>query len=85
MVVTRSENQGKRGWDVAVKESGMGEGGSELHFGDWGGFWLAVEEEKRVLDGNFDSAWGIDGLISDVSKGWKCISLPSSWLKCLEI
>lgn len=55
MVVAGSENQGKQGWDGAVKKSGMGEGGSELHFGDWGGFWLAVEGEKRVLDGNFDS------------------------------
>ena len=37
-----------------------------------------------MLDGNLDGAWAIDGIISDVSKGWKCISLPSSWLKYLE-
>lgn len=38
MVMTGSENRRRPGWDVVAKERDMGEGGSELHFGNGGGF-----------------------------------------------
>lgn len=35
---------------MVAKERDIGEGGSELHFGNGGGgFWLAVEEEEGCL------------------------------------
>lgn len=37
-----------------------------------------------MLDENLDGACATDGTILDVSKGRKCISLPSSGLKYLE-
>lgn len=38
VVVIGSENQGRPGWDVVAKESNMGGGRSELHFGNGGDF-----------------------------------------------